>query len=315
MKKFAILLFVSTVSLFGMAGSPVVIDKQHVYNPEVNACMQTFGGYLKTVADDRALYAEKTAELETVVLRWIEESPEAYYIKDMDQSNFYWQFVNDGASEKVGHFGVLLMVPQNEIKANFYTELGGGLMLSGKHLLDFNVPWTNDGELFSFVVNKTDMSVQHFKNWRFGYQPLKEDERVYYATLELNFNEDEDAKESVIYQYVDSTLREISNGYADFDFTLPKGRISTFVIYQEDELKGIICYNMKNIGLMCPMDYATTVYFGEGVNPQRILYAEPECSDIYPFTWLADSEDKASQSLFEWINDEFFSPYQDIVME
>ncbi len=305
-------IFLSSILLLAgqfNATASVVVDDHRVYNPESTKAIHSFDGLINTTSAQPEQYADQVDELETLVLNWIETNDQAAYIRDFDRENFYWQFINDGKGERIGHFGVILIIPENQIRKSFYEELGGGLMLSGKHLIDYNVHWTNDGEMFSFVINKHGRHIQHFKNWRFEYQVIPEFDRVYYSDLIINFNDRSAGEKLYVHQYVGTDFKksiQISNGDT---LSLPKGRLSTLVISdKKGTVRGIVCFNMKNIADMCPRPFETTLYLSEGqMNANKVLYAEPFCDDIFSYSFLEKDSFEDISQIYHWITATFFA--------
>jgi hypothetical protein len=291
------------------ATSTVVLDERRVYNPNPNETLKSFDGIITSTSPHRNEYVEMAGELEQVVLDWIETNEEGEYLRYFDKENFHWQFINDGKGERIGHFGVVLIVPEKEIRPSFYEELGGGLMLSGKHLTDFNVHWTNDGEMFSFVINKSGLYVQNFKNWRFAYQAVPEYDKVYYSNLVVYLNTRGDYEKLNVKHFVGASLKESLEIESGDTLELPKGCLSTLVICDKsDNVKGIICFNMKSIADMCPMPFATTVSLKlDEISADKVLYAEPQCSDIYSFSFLESDSFEDISEIYTWIESNFFS--------
>ena len=303
----------ATASFFDVAptvttSSTVVLDQRRVFNPDANETLRSFDGIITTASLHRNEYVDLADELEQVVLDWIETNEEGEYLRYFDQENFHWQFMNDGKGERIGHFGVILIVPEKSIRPDFYTELGGGLMMSGKYLTDFNVHWTNDGEMFSFVINKNGLYVQRFKNWRFEYQVIPEYEKVYYSNLLVHFDARGEIEKLNIRHYVGSELKETMEIMSGDTVELPKGSLSTLVICDgEGKIKGIVCFNMKSIGDMCPMPFATTLSLRlNEINLDKVLYAEPHCTDIYSFSFLEKDSFEDIGKIYNWIETTFF---------
>lgn len=271
--------------------------------------MVTFNDQVGTTFDASRLKAEIVQEIEQAVMSQIDQNPDLQYIKDLGQENFYWQIIDDGTTAKIGSYGVLLIIPQNEIRDQFYTELGGGLRIPAQYLTNFNTPWTNDGEIISFVLRKKDLKMTAVNNWRFRYDPLEEKEEIYYAPLKI-FVQDEEAasKGMTIKHFVDEEFRSQLEGNQEFELQLPKGRVSAIAFYIDDELKGVLCFNLWDVRYPCAMDYATSVSFGENTMHEKILYAEPCCCEKYSLIFLEGESFEDLSQIHDWIEEVILEP-------
>lgn len=164
MKVFT-LLIAGSMSLFALQSRAVVIDNRTVYNPQTNICMSSFGGYINSFEVlNMDNHPSQIAVLKSKIVNWIyEENDPGFYVQEFDQESFYWQIVD---SKK--HIGVVLLIAEEGVNEKFYTELGAGLNHSGKMYYGLNTPKGQNGEVFSFVVDKSSMEILHFENWKFS---------------------------------------------------------------------------------------------------------------------------------------------------
>jgi len=142
-----------------------IIDKRVVYDPALNDCLASFGGLVQSEAV-LAFPNSKNRILTTrnLLVKWINEKNESgFYLQEFDSSDFYWQFV-----ETQKYVCAILFVASDLIQPEFYTTLGSGLKTPGKDIYGHDINWSNQGDLFSFVVNKQTKSLDHFENWKFS---------------------------------------------------------------------------------------------------------------------------------------------------
>lgn len=160
--KMAVICFGNLISV--SAGSAEIIDERSVYSPALNVSVSSFGGLIGS-SEILILPGAKTRMIHArqLLVRWIHENNyEGFYLKEFDSSQFYWQFV-----ETRKYIGAILLIPGDEIQADFYLSLGGGLSIHGKNFYGLTAPENLNGDVFSFVVNKETIELNHFENWKF----------------------------------------------------------------------------------------------------------------------------------------------------
>lgn len=268
------------------------IDDHHVLNPKNNTTIKTFNDLVGEVNHFHKEYQiEELTAVEMAITNWIENSDKGFYLKDFDRSKFYWQFVVHSFGKNKDKIGVLLIIPDNEIRDEFYKELGAGLRIPGVRSYGVHSPWVNDGEVFSFVVNRNSFEVLYFENWR-AVQDVDNNppHLTYYSPLRINYKRGIKLSEVDILMFVEGKFRDSIDASENDEILLPKGKTSTLVFYMEGKIKGVMCFNMKNITKQCPLYYETSVYLKDKFGEEKILYTEPYCQDIYEFRLMTESE-------------------------
>jgi hypothetical protein len=282
-----ILTFVS-----GIAGAAKVIDSRHVYNPGLNACAPAVHDLLppKGPLEDRSSDAE-LREAEQLFLNWLFSEDAPVYLQEFDTSLFHYQFIESrhlGASK----MGVVIIIPTNTIKPDFYTELGAGLEIPGVRCFNTYCNWINDGEIFSLLVNSETKSVEGFKNWRFENEYAEFDPVMsYYSLLTIHYKcQNHKAEKTSIVHFVDGVARTEIPAWENYPVLLPKGKVSVLAFYCEGQVKGVLCFDMRGISTECPMRFESTVYMKERLGYERILCAQPKCEPIYSIQLIQKTE-------------------------
>lgn len=288
------------------ANATIKIDEKRVYNPTPNSCIKSFNGKISEMNHDNQDYnLQEIQKTESVVLNWISGTESPFYLKDFDQSKFHWQFI-DNKIHGGNKIGVVLILPYNSIREDFYEELGGGLEIPGTRCYGVDWTWLNDGEVFSFVVDKENFRVEEFVNWRFeqthpDFNPML----AYYSEFIVNYKTSVDLKKVNLLHFVDGNFRSKITVSENEKILFPKGKISTLVFYVGNSIKGMVCFDMSMVNVTCPMHYETTVYLKDRLGYDKVLYAKPRCEGIYAFEIIEKPEfEKLTtlkwSSLLEW---------------
>lgn len=267
------------------------IDQKRMLNPALNACKNIIGIEQKTstfqpkpASQRDLLFAEES------FLNWILSAESDDYLKDFDVNNFHYQFV-PFYSNGVYKMGIIAILPELEIEAGFYEELGCGLEIPLERCMKTYTSWFNNGEILSAVVTMKDGKIEQFKNWRLEQEePVEQAINSYYAELSIHYKADPEDVNLQILQYVDGTFRKEIPANELHRALLPKGRVSSLVFIANGRIKGILCYDLDDIRGNCPMTFATEVYLKERFGYGRILYTRPRCETIYTWSILNHDE-------------------------
>lgn len=270
------------------AAAASIIDNRTVCNPNLNSCVKVFD---EEMTDKTRLVTSISedfiAEARQYLMNWIYEGSEATYLRDFDSSRFHFQFIQKASSSE--QLGIVMIIPEGEIGAEFYSDLAAGLEVPGTRCVDANWVWLNDGEIFSWVYDRESKSLGRFRNWRFeqeketGIDPMT----AYYSLLTIHYKcKNNKAEETTIVQFVNGELRTEVPAWENYPVMLPKGKISTLVFYCEGQIKGVLCFDMTSVSRGCPLRYESTVYMKDRLGYERILYAKPQCEGIYPISLI-----------------------------
>jgi len=278
----------------------VKIDSRRVYNPASNSCIESFKGKIPAANEFKNVFSSAEIQaVEKIVRDWMYGPQSPFYLKDFDSTKFHWQFTENNKYEK-NKMGVVIIIPQNNIGEDFYSELGGGLEIPGTRCFGVEWAWLNDGEILSFVVNKENQVVEEFVNWRFeqehpDFNPLF----AYYSQMKVNYKKSADSKSVKLIHFVNAEFRgEISTNENE-QILFPKGKISTLVFYLNGSIKGVMCFDMSEISPVCPMHYESTVYLSKRLGYEKVLYAKPRCEGIYAFSIL-DKPEFENLTMLNW---------------
>lgn len=260
-----------------------IIDPRRVYNPALNECLQALE--IKLPKHGMAEALSSTSELketEAIFLQWYQENESVAYLKEFDTSLFHYQFL-DSRFLGESRTAVFLIIPENKIRNDFYTTTGSGLEIPGTRCVSAHCTWINDGELFSFIVDRKNKTVSTFKNWRFEQEdPDFDPIMAYYSLLTIHYKcKNDKAEQTTIVQFVDGQPRTEIPAWESYPVMLPKGKVSVLVFYCQKQIKGVLCFDMSQVNKNCPMNYESTVYMKDRLGYERILYAQPKCEGIY----------------------------------
>lgn len=293
--------------------SAEIIDERRVYNPELNECVSVFN--VKTQQNNQTgcmLDRSAMYEVEQIFLSWILADNSPMYLREFDTSRFYYQFVENNALGKC-KTAVMLIIPDTDVRENFYSELAAGLDVPGVRCLNAHCTWINDGEIFSFVVDREEKSVSEFRNWRFKQEDFyKDPARAYYSQLIINYKCNPDIfPKTTLVHYVNNKFRAEIPVEENYPILLPKDKISTLVFYCDGRLKGVLCFDMSAISKTCPMNFESTVYLKDRLGYERILYAKPKCEGIYELSII----EKAAFEEITSLNWETIEEFRDDVAQ
>ncbi|MBI3133045.1 MAG: hypothetical protein HYZ14_00075 [Bacteroidetes bacterium] len=284
--RITLLLVLSIASITTNAAE--IIDSKRVYNPGLNECISALQVKLPRYAflEKRSSVTDLT-EVETIFKNWIADGQSPAYLTEFDTGQFHYQFVESryfGSSKT----GVFVIVPDTKVNDSFYTELGAGLEIPGTRCVSAHCSWINDGEIFSFIVDRETKTVENFRNWRFEQEDPDFDPLLaYYSQLTIHYKcKNDKAEETTIVQFVDGEARAEIPAWENYPILLPKGKVSVLVFYCNNHVKGVLCFDMSQITKGCPMNFESTVYMKDRMGYERILYTQPQCDDIYPMTIL-----------------------------
>jgi len=280
-----------------------VVDRRRVYNPEVNECFSLFSGKIKKYGPSQFDHSKETLQkTEAILMNWIFNEDGHDYIREFDTADFHYQFIENPLGDK-SRIGVIVVIPETTIDDSFYNEMGGGLEIPGSRCVNAHCAWINNGEIFSFIINKAEETVEEFKNWRFEQEDIGSDPLLaYYSQLTINYKCKPGQMEKIsVSHFVDGELRDEIPVWEDYPIMLPKGKVSVLVFYLGNKVKGVLCFDMQHITKMCPLHFQSTVYMKERLGYGRILYAQPQCSGIYPINILQPVEFEELTGL-NWTN-------------
>lgn len=260
-----------------------IIDKKRVYNPQLNECVKAFD--VEGEQNNQSgceLNRRAMLEVEELFLTWMTGENSPSYLREFDTSLFHYQFIENKALGKC-KTAVIVVIPDAAIRDNFYSELGGGLEIPGTRCIGSHCTWINDGEIFSFIVDRELKSISEFRNWRFEQEDFHVNpEMAYYSQLIINYKcNPEILPNTKLIHCVDNEFRAEIPVEENYPILLPKGRISTFAFYVDDQVKGVLCFDLSAISKGCPMNFESTVYLKDRYGYERILYAQPKCEGIY----------------------------------
>jgi hypothetical protein len=300
-KFYSLFLAMTACVCLNTAGATVKIDERRVYNPAGTEGLGTFNGKISHVNSQRNGYdREELAAVEKAVIDWMYGINSPVYMKDLDSTKFYWQFVESTHYDPT-RIGVLMVLPHGTaVGEDFYTTLGGGLEIPAIRCYNAPFAWVNNGEIISFVVDKENMEVEEFMNWRLQHRHSREDMMsAYYSQMIVNYKTNEELTDVKLFHFVDGQLRAEIPVAAGEKIYFPKGRFSTLVFYLGADIKGLMCFDLVKMQMDCPMNFESTVYLKERLGYEKVLYAEPLCAGTYEFS-LMDRGDFEALTTLDW---------------